>query len=255
MMDSVRIKILACKVLFRELSLIAAASKHFIDITYLRQSFHDQPEVLRSQLQSEIDRIDAAEDPYSYHQYFDEDFDAVVLAYGLCSNATMGLRSRRYRLVLPRAHDCITLLLGSRDRYREYFDKHPGTYWYTCGWNESVPMPGERRYNWNRRDYAEKYGEDNADYLMTMEQDWMRKYDRAVFVRWPEIDSESAIGQTRDAASFLGWQFDELSGNSELLRALAEADWDDRFLVLEPGDKAEPSYDSRIIRSTSEETR
>ncbi|MFV1980286.1 MAG: DUF1638 domain-containing protein [Rhodothermia bacterium] len=30
--------------------------------------------------------------------------------------------------VLPRAHDCITLLMGSRTRYLEYFKAHPGTY-------------------------------------------------------------------------------------------------------------------------------
>lgn len=249
-----RIKVLACKVLFRELSLIASTSKNFVDVTYLRQSFHDQPDNLRKQLQSEIARIDAGEDAYTYHRYFDEDFDAVVLAYGLCSNATTGLRSCRYPVVIPRAHDCITLLLGSRERYRDYFDKHPGTYWYTCGWNESVPMPGELRYSWYRREYAEKYGEENAEYLMSMEQEWMRTYDRAVFVRWPEIESGDAAKETREAAGFLRWRYDELTGNSGLLRALIDGVWDHRFLVLEPGERAEPSYDETIVRKAETET-
>ena len=39
-------------------------------------------------------------------------------------------------LVIPRAHDCIALFMGSRQRYREYFDAHPGTYYRTSGWIE-----------------------------------------------------------------------------------------------------------------------
>jgi len=231
----VRIKVLACRVLLRELTLVASSSKNVVDITYLRQSFHDQPELLRKELESEIARIDG-------------NFDAVVLAYGLCSRATAGLRSPRYRLVVPRAHDCITLLLGSRERYRDYFDRHPGTYWYTCGWNESVPMPGERRYASCLREYTEKFGAENAEYLMAMEQEWIRAYDRAVFVHWPEIESGEAVKETREAAAFLRWQYDELEGRSELLRALIEGDWDERFLVLGPGETAEPSFDETIVR-------
>ena len=39
-------------------------------------------------------------------------------------------------LVPPAAHDCITLFLGSRQRYMEYFQAHPGAYFKTTGWIE-----------------------------------------------------------------------------------------------------------------------
>jgi len=38
--------------------------------------------------------------------------------------------------VVPRAHDCITLLLGSKERYAKLFGERPGTYWYSAGWLE-----------------------------------------------------------------------------------------------------------------------
>lgn len=40
------------------------------------------------------------------------------------------------RLVIPRAHDCITLYLGSRQRYLEQFNARPGTYWYSLDYLE-----------------------------------------------------------------------------------------------------------------------
>ena len=39
-------------------------------------------------------------------------------------------------LVLPRAHDCITLLMGSRTEFERYFQDHPGVYYRSTGWVE-----------------------------------------------------------------------------------------------------------------------
>jgi len=55
--------------------------------------------------------------------------DAIVLAHGLCGEATAGLRAGSIPLVVPRSHDCITIFLGSRDRYTTEFTGNPGTYW------------------------------------------------------------------------------------------------------------------------------
>jgi hypothetical protein len=33
--------------------------------------------------------------------------------------------------VLPRAHDCVTVLLGSRERYTREHAAAPATYWYS----------------------------------------------------------------------------------------------------------------------------
>ncbi len=54
------------------------------------------------------------------------DAEAIVLGYGLCSRGTEKLRCQRCQLVVPRAHDCITLLLGDKQRYSDYVAQHPG---------------------------------------------------------------------------------------------------------------------------------
>ena len=104
-----RLKVLACKVLYREISLLTSLCENFIDVTYLQQGLHDTPDILRKTLQDEIDRIDAGKDIYSCRKRENKDFDAILLACGLCSNAICGLGSKKYKLVLPRAHDCITV--------------------------------------------------------------------------------------------------------------------------------------------------
>ena len=45
-------------------------------------------------------------------------YDAILLGYGLCGNGLDGLTARHTRLVLPRAHDCIALLMGSANATR-----------------------------------------------------------------------------------------------------------------------------------------
>jgi hypothetical protein len=104
--------------------LCAAQSPHIVDVELLRLGLHDEPAYLRDQLQT---RIDASTG---------QGYDAIVLAYGLCGLATAGLMARDIPLVMPRAHDCITLFLGDRARYKDQFENNPGTYWYALDYIE-----------------------------------------------------------------------------------------------------------------------
>ena len=52
------------------------------------------------------------------------------------ATAWPGWRRGPSLLVLPRAHDCITLLMGSRSEFESYFQDHPGVYYRSTGWVE-----------------------------------------------------------------------------------------------------------------------
>lgn len=246
-----RLKVIACKVLFREISLIGCRSESILDVTYLRQGLHDTPEMLNKTLQAEIDRIDSGKDVYSQDLKQGREFDAIVLAYGLCSNAICGLKSSRYPLVVPRAHDCITLFLGSKERYKEYFDTHSGgIYWYTQGWIEHSSMPGRERMEHLRAEYTEKFDEESAEYLLETEAGWMKAYSRCTYVDWESLHSESHIEYTRECARYLDWDFDLLTGESSLLERMLSGDWDSGdFLIAMPGEAIKQSYDDAIIRA------
>jgi hypothetical protein len=252
-----RLLALTCEVLARSVYLCAARSPHVVDVHLNRRGLHDDPPNLRTILQGEID---GAGTPY----------DAVVLAYGLCGGATAGLRAGGIPLVVPRAHDCITIFLGSRDRYAAEFTGNPGTYWYVQDYLErsddgsafgGVGAVSDAEARATHEEYVAKYGEDNAAYLMEALGAWRSHYNRAAFVDMPVADPartdvaeagarHSAEARAREDAEHRGWAFEKLAGDLILVRRLIDADWDPAdFLVLQPGEHLAMSYDDGVIRA------
>jgi len=242
-----RLKLIACKALYREISLISATCESFIDVTYLRQGLHDTPDLLRDVLIEEIKMIDAGEDVHTFKsQYINRDFDAILLGYGLCANGIIGVGSQKYPIVVPRAHDCITLYLGAKEKYQEYFDAHGGTFWYNASWIENGFTPSEQSDIEMLEIYTERYGEDNAKYLMDLEL--TENYDRCAYVKWEELLFPHHEQYARDAAKYRGWEFELVNGDSSLLRDFLEGRWDeDRFVTALPGKKFSPDYSGGII--------
>lgn len=131
-----RLLAIGCEVFYREASAAVAQSHCIVDIEYMPKSLHDIGEKPMScKLQSKIDSAIAMRTPDTWP-------DAIVLLYGLCNNGIRGLHAP-VPIVIPRAHDCITLLLGSRTRYNEHFQTNPATFYRskastTCS---SWPVP------------------------------------------------------------------------------------------------------------------
>lgn len=212
----------------REAYFCAARTKNVVDIVLMPQGLHDEPDKLRTEVQKALDNV---------HDIQGRAYDASLLGYGLCSNGIAGL-SAKIPIVVPRGHDCITLLLGSKDRYQEYFDSHRGVYWYSAGWIESGKQPGKERYERTLKEYQAKYGDDNAQYLMEVEQDWIRQYNWATFIDWGLANSGEYRDYTKRCAEFLHWDYDELKGSPALMQKLVDGQWDDgEFLVVRPGQK------------------
>lgn len=244
-----RLLALTCEVLARSVYLSAARTPHVVDVRLNRRGLHDDPPNLRTLLQAEIDGIGP---PY----------DAVVLAYGLCGGATAGLRAGPIPLVVPRAHDCITLFLGSRDRYTAEFTGHPGTYWYVQDYLErtddgsafgGVGAVSDAAARATHEEYVAKYGEDNAAYLMEVLGGWRAHYDRAAYVEMGLANAraaDDAESRARADAEQRGWAFAKLAGELILVRRLIDGDWDAAdFLVLQPGERLAMSYDDDVIRA------
>ncbi len=240
-----RIKVIACGVLFREVSLLAAKSRNVIDTSFMPAGMHgiETTEMTR-RLQREVD----AADPKT--------FDGVCLAYGLCNNGTEGLQARDIPLVIPRAHDCITVFLGSKERYREEFDRCPGTYYRTTGWIERDFTAIDGRMSERlgldrpREELVEKYGEELADYIIEQTSGWKRSYSRLAFLDMGIADFQDYERDAEQEASEKGWRFEKLGGDLSLLRKLIEGQWDpEEFVVLQPGERLAASHDERIFRA------
>lgn len=237
-----RIAVVTCAVLEQEMAHFAAEHEHVDHIEVLEQGLHNEPDKLRDELQRAVERVEA-ERPH---------IDAIVLGYGLCSRGSEGVGPSRCTLVIPRAHDCITLLLGCKDRYAAYVAEHPGTYWYSPGWNSCHVPPGPERYRLRYDEYVQKYGQDNADYLMEAEQHWFSTYDRATYVDLTVGATDADVQYTRDCADWLEWKFDRQQGDPQLVRDLLAGQWDDeRFVVCGPGQAIRMTADERVIEAAA----
>ena len=244
-----KLKVFACDVLRREISLLASRSPCYVDVAFLPQGLHTTPDKLRAVLGENIEKANL-EFPYD-HFGEKSQYDYIIIAYGLCDNGIINLSSPKIPLVIPRAHDCITLLLGSRERYDELFHQSPGTYWYSRGWIECSLQPGEERYNKTRQQYVTQFGEDNADYLMEMEQGWFKSYDRAFFIDWEDLgNSEYYRSYTKKCADYLKWRYEECQGSPSLLEKILRGSFDeDEVLVVPPGMNVAASFDEMIIKA------
>ena len=232
-----RIAVITCAVLEIEFNHLASGLDHVIRIETLQQGLHNEPDKLRRELQAAIERVETETAP-----------EAIVLGYGICSRGTEGVCTSHCKLVIARAHDCITHLLGSKERYARYAAEHPGTYWYSPGWNRHHTPPGKERYDKLFKEYCAKYGEENAQFLMETEQHWFKSYERATYVDIGVGATPEDIAYTQQCAVWLGWKFDRQCGDPGLLRAMLAGDWDnERFIVLEPGQTFHMTADARVI--------
>ena len=190
-----------------------------IEVDVFEISLHTRPAFLKSALQQAIDAADGK-------------FDPIFLAYGLCSNAVVGLCAKQSRLVIPRQHDCIGIFLGSTAARREQMEVEPGTYFLTQGYIEGH----KRDHTGPIGEYEQmvaRYGQGRADVLI---HKMMGQYKRLVYLKAAhprnlEGDREYA----RNFAARFGMRYEERDTCNDLLRRMMNPEWDQDFVVVPPG--------------------
>lgn len=241
-----RLKCIGCEVLARPLYHAAVSSSHIVDFELLEKGLHDVSANLRVQLQTRINTVEA------------EKYDFILLAYGLCGLSLNGIKSASIPLVIPKAHDCITLFLGSRHRYLAEFQKDPGTYWYTLDYLErndhgSDPIAMGVSYSMDLEKiyakYVDKYGKEKADYLMETMSQWQTHYDRAAYIDLGLADGTKIENLAKEESEKKGWKFEHISGDLSIIQKLLNGKWDDDFVVIQPGSHISFAYNEDIIES------
>jgi hypothetical protein len=232
-------KLIGCEVFARPAYRAAANSSHIIDMEFTKLRSHLKPGELRAEIQNAIDRSSA------------QDYDAILLGFGLCGNSTAGLIARSVPLVIPRAHDCCTVFLGSRGAFREHFGQTPSAQWNTAcyyerygGWYADSALlflsPGQ---NGTYAELVEKYGEENAQYIWET-LNVSAGIDFLTYIEVPEIADNGAKERFLNHASETGKEARILQGSTRLVDQLLAGEWkEEEFLIVPPGAEIKPVYD------------
>lgn len=204
--------ILACQTLQAELTLAVQETKRDFPIIYVESGLHNTPELLHKKIQEEINRID--------------NVDTILLLFGYCGNSLLGIKSNKAKLVLPKVDDCIPLLLGSCET-RKNISKEMGTYFLTKGW-----LDYENNLLKEYERCIKRYGQNRTSKIMKI---MLGHYKRFMLIDTGAYPLESVLTYTKDIAARLNLYHDVTSGSLRLFYKLLRGEWDEEFLVLEPG--------------------
>ena len=244
-----RLKLVYCQVFTREIEHLVARSVHTVDLESIPMGLHSLGVKMRPHLQQCIDAAGAFE------------YDAILLGYALCGRGTEGLRARQTQLVLPRAHDCVGVLMGSRHRYAEYFQNHPGVYYRSPGWVEfqTPDLKLQPAFSLQRDplgeqttldEFVARYGEDNGRFLYEQFCSFRRHYSGLTYISTGVASDEVCHIKARAEAAQESWAFEEVSGSLTLLERLINGPWDDEdFLVVEPGSAIRATFGDGIVEA------
>jgi hypothetical protein len=203
-MTASRTKVIACATVIEEMT-----------YEILDFGLHRTPEKLRNRLQETIDAASV-------------EADTIILGYGLCSMAVVGLKVPECTLVVPRVDDCIALFLGSHAVYKQQASQEPGTYYLTKGWIEvnDTPFAEYKRL-------IERYGPERADRIMKL---MFKNYTRLAFIDTGHYDQERYREYARSMAKQFELRYEELTGSTALIKKMLYGPWDADFVIARPGE-------------------
>jgi len=208
--------VVACRSLRPELEQLRGENEDAVEIRYLPQQLHRSPDRLGRAAAKLLERVDTA-------------IAEVVLAYGWCSGGIGGLLAPSQGLWIPRVHDCIALLLGSRQAYQEAFDRRPGTYYLTAGWLDEQKDP----IGTLEHDYVPRVGREDAEWALRTE---LEHYTHIVLIDTGVTPLSRLRPRAEDNARFLNKRYEEVAGSSSLLRRILFGPQDAAdFVYVPPG--------------------
>ena len=206
--------VIACNILKDKLLPFQINGTPFV---FLEQSLHQTPKKMNEMLQEEMKKAEAW------------DGDTILLGYGLCCNGTVGIKSQNHSIVIPRVHDCITLFLGSCERYLEEHKKEPGTFYLTKEWIEEGKSPLGIYHG-----YCQRYGEETAEWAIREE---LKNYTRIVLIDVGNELLDVHREHARRNAEFFHLKYEELEGSFSFFKKMLQGSWEKDFITLNPGEE------------------
>lgn len=205
--------IVACRTLADELRLAVRETGCLYPILWIESGLHTDPDSLRKRLRGELDHL--------------ENVGLVLLVFGYCGNALLGLRPEGFHLIFPRVDDCITLMLGSGARRNEICTGC-GTYFLTKGW-----LDYERNIWVEYQTSVKRFGKEKARRIFGS---MLKHYQRLGVIDTGAYDLPRFLERTKDIADELALRLQVIEGTLDYMKRLLTGPWDGDFIVISSGE-------------------
>ena len=216
-MQEIQTRIICCRTIGDELAEAEKSTGTAYPVLWIESGLHNVPRKLHRVLQETVDEAER------------EGAGRILLAMGFCGNSLENLQTEKAELILPRAEDCISLLLGSFKR-RQEIQNEAGTYFMTKGWIE-----GERNIMREYEYTIEKYGEETGREIFDM---MFGNYRRIGILDTGCYDMKPVLAETERMAASLQMKWELFRASNDYLKELLTGPWEaDRFVRLQPGEK------------------
>ena len=246
------IKFICCDVFARIACDLVSKSPHIVDLEFVPMLAHVEPDRLREMIKNIIDKSTSE----TLRKY-----DAVILGFGLCGNAVIGL-SCPIPMIIPRAHDCCTIHMGSKEKFLSEFKDSFSSRWCSTGYyersfNRSIGSPAaEQLANYKTSaeymGYLEKYDEEMADYLWETMHPAIET-DESVYIKIDGYEYSDSLEQYRSMMEKEDIKIRIAKGDISILKSLINGEWDDKaFLTVPPGKKIAGVYDMEYVMEAAD---
>lgn len=205
-------KLLCCDV-FKE-ELLALGLPPDMEVEFLSMGLHLHPAKLHAEIQAALDRTTG--------------YSLVILGFGLCGGALKGIKAPDCPLVMPREHDCIPVLLGSKAKYQALQQEDWRTFYFSGGWVE-----GDRMIIPEYERSIEKFGPKKALRIQHM---LFENYNRLLYIHTGHPRGPATLDKTKAFAGTLQLPCLETAGGTDYLQKLIHGPWQEGdFLTIPAG--------------------
>ena len=203
-----KIGVVACNILQRELDKLLSGMPGIEEVVYLDGALHVTPLKMKETIRAEVEK-------------FRGRVDVVFLGYGYCQSLKGFDEEFDFPVVLPQVDDCIALLL-TPERYAEEIKKEVGTWFMTPGWAE---VGAEMVIKELHLDRAERYGKKPLD----MARRLFTHYRRGLYIDTGVGDDARYISKAEEFCADFNLTLEKTSAEPVLL-----AQWLDKCRQLAP---------------------
>ncbi len=194
--DGVRIGVVACDIMKRELEKILPSVPEVSEVVWLEAALHCKPKYMKEVIKENINAIK-------------DKVDVIFLGYGYCQSLKDIEAEFDIPIVMPQMDDCIQILM-TPETYSKEIKKEVGTWFMTPGWAE---VGVEMVIKENHLDRVVKYGKDPVE----MAKRLFTHYKRGLYIDTGVGNDEFFIGKSQEFCEVFKLKLEKMEAASTIL--------------------------------------